>query len=242
VQKCFEQGARVFHIHASNDDGSPIWKKERFEEIISKIKKHTPEAIICATTSGRTYKGFEERSDVLNIEGELKPDFASLTLGSLNFPKSTSINSPEMIIKLAKKMKESGIHPELEVFETGMINYAAYMLRKELFSKPLYFNFILGNLGSMPARAQDICHMANSIPPGSIWGAGAAGRFQLITNAHSILMSGHVRTGLEDNVYYDYEKTRLATNEDLVKRLVRIASEVGRPIASPIEAREILGL
>jgi uncharacterized protein (DUF849 family) len=139
-------------------------------------------------------------------------------------------------------MNEKNIRPELEVFETGMINYAAYMMRKDYFSKPLYFNFILGNLGSMPARTQDICHMVNSVPPGSCWGAGAAGRFQLTTNVSAILMGGHVRTGLEDNIYYDYDKTQLATNEDLVKRLVRIANEVGRPIASPQETREILGL
>jgi 3-keto-5-aminohexanoate cleavage enzyme len=242
VKKCFDAGARVFHLHARESDGSCTWKKEAFEEIFSKVRKNVPQAILCATTSGRVYKNFEQRSEVLTLEGELKPDFASLTLGSLNFPKSASVNSPDTIAKLASFMKEKGIRPELEVFETGMINYAVYMKRKGYFDSPMFFNLILGNLGSMPARMADICHMVGSIPPGSCWGAGAAGRFQLPTNAAAVLMGGHVRVGLEDNIYLDYNKSEPATNESLVQRIARIAKEVGRPLASPREAREILGL
>lgn len=242
AKKCFDAGARVFHIHARGDDGSSTWKKEAFEEIFSKVRSSVPEAIICATTSGRMYHEFEQRSDVLRIEGRLKPELASLTLGSLNFPKSASVNSPETICRLASSMRDRGIRPELEVFETGMINYAVYLRRKGYLLRPLFFNLILGNLGSMPARMADICHMVGSLPPGSAWGAGAAGRFQLPTNAAAILMGGNVRVGLEDNIYYDYGKSKLATNEMLVKRAVRIAEEVGRPLANPAEARKMLGL
>lgn len=242
VRKCFDAGARVFHIHARGSDGASSPNRELFSEIFSKVRKKTPEAIICATTSGRMYHEFEQRSEVLEIEGELKPEMASLTLGSLNFPKSASVNSPDTIVRLANKMKEKGIKPELEVFETGMINYAVYLARKGHLESPLFFNLILGNLGSMPARIPDIVHMAGSLPPGSLWGAGAAGRFQLTTNAAAVLMGGHVRVGLEDNIYYDYEKSQLATNESLVKRIVRIAGEIGRPVASADEARSILGL
>jgi uncharacterized protein (DUF849 family) len=242
AKKCFDAGARIFHIHARDSDGTCLWKKEAFAEIFSKVRKRVPEAILCATTSGRIYKEFDQRSDVLNLENELKPEFASLTLGSLNFPKSTSVNTPDTIMRLAFHMKEKSIRPELEVFETGMVNYAVYLHRKGYLEQPMFFNFILGNLGSMPARMTDICHLAGSIPSGSCWGAGAAGRFQLLTNAAAVLMGGHVRVGLEDNIYMDYNKSEQATNEALVQRVVRIAKEVGRPIASPAEARKILGL
>ncbi len=240
--KCFQEGATVFHIHPREDDGKPSCRRELFEEIIAKIRKKCPGAIICATTSGRMFRTFEERSTPLMLEGDLKPEFATLTLGSLNFPTVESINSPDMIQKLAKTMLEKGIRPELEVFETGMINYAAYLMSKKLISKPVYFNLFFGILGTMPARMADMCHLVNSLPEGSSWGAGGGGRFQFPVNVAAMLMGGHVRVGLEDNIYYDAEKTVLATNQSLVQRIAKLASALGRPIAKPAEARSLLGL
>jgi uncharacterized protein (DUF849 family) len=242
VSRCFEAGARFFHIHARGEDGKPTCRREVFGEIISKVRKKCPQAIVCATTSGRIFKSFEERSGVLELEGDMKPDFASLSLGSMNFPTEPSVNSPAMIESLAKKMAERGILPELEIFETGMLNYGNYLMKKGHFRAPLYFNLFFGLLGTMPGRMIDICHQVHSVPPGSVWGAGGGGRFQLPVNAAAILMGGHIRVGLEDNLYYDAGKSVPATNEMLVKRVVRLAGEVGRPIATPEDARKMLGL
>ncbi len=147
-----------------------------------------------------------------------------------------------MIESLAKRMAEKEIRPELEIFETGMINYAAYLARKSFFRQPLYMNLFFGLLGTMPGRFVDIVHQVNSIPAGSVWGAAGGGKFQLPINTSAMVMGGHVRVGLEDNLYYDYGKTVPATNEMLVKRIARIAGELGRPVATPSEARMILGL
>ncbi|MDD5172246.1 MAG: 3-keto-5-aminohexanoate cleavage protein [Candidatus ainarchaeum sp.] len=242
ARRCFDAGASSFHIHAREEDGKPSCRKELFEEILAKVNDRCPGAIICVTTSGRVFKTFEQRSAVLGIGGDIKPDFASLSLGSMNFPTEPSINSPGMIEALAKKMLESGIRPELEAFETGMVNHAAYLLRKGILKGPLHMNLFFGLPGTMPGRMVDIVHQVSSLPPDSTWCAAGGGRFQLPVNTAAILMGGYVRVGLEDNLYYDNEKTVLATNDMLVKRVVRLANELGRPIAKPAEAREMLGL
>ncbi len=240
--KCYAAGAAFFHLHAREGNGQPSCDPALFSEIISKVRRKCPDAILCATTSGRVFKTFEQRSAVLELEKDSKPDFASLTLGSMNFPTEPSINSPEMVERLSRRMAEKGIRPELEVFETGMINYAAYLLRKGFLPRPLYMNLFFGLLGTMPGRIIDIVHQVHSVPPGSVWGAAGGGRFQLPVNTAAIVMGGHVRVGLEDNLFYDYAKTVPATNEMLVKRVVRIAGELGRPIARPREARAMLGV
>jgi len=242
AHRCYEAGATFFHIHAREEDGKPSCRKDLYEEIISKVRKKCPLGIICATTSGRVFKTLEQRSAVLFLEGDARPDFASLSMGSMNFPTEPSVNSPEMIERLAKLMMEREIRPELEVFETGMINYAAYLRRKGFFKAPLYVNLFFGLLGTMPGRFVDIVHQVSSLPPDSVWGAAGGGRFQLPVNLSAMVMGGHVRVGLEDNLYYDYGKTVPATNVMLIKRIARIAGELGRPIATPGQAREILGL
>ncbi|MEW6723146.1 MAG: 3-keto-5-aminohexanoate cleavage protein [Candidatus Micrarchaeota archaeon] len=242
ISKCRALGASFFHIHAREADGTPSCRKGLFEEILSKARKKCPDAILCATTSGRVFKTFEQRSAVLDVEGGAKPDFASLTLGSMNFPGAASLNPPEMIERLAGKMKENSIRPELEVFETGMINFGAYLAKKGHFSPPFYFNLFFGLLGTMPGRMVDIVHQVQSLPAGSVWGAAGGGRFQLPVNLSSMLMGGHVRVGLEDNLFYDHGKSVPATNPMLVERVARMAKELGRPVATPGEARKILGL
>lgn len=242
MERCSAAGATVFHIHAREDDGSPSHRKEIFEEIISKSRKSCPSSILCVSTSGRFFKTFEERAEPLHLAENLKPDFASLMPGSANFPDAVSSNPPELIRKLLAAMDGKGIRPEVEVLDMGMANYTAYLLRKGALRKPLYLNLILGSLGTMPGRMSDLCHLAHSLPEGSVWGAGGAGRFQLPVNIGSMLMGGHVRVGLEDNLFYDYGKSEPASNEELVKRIVRIAHEMGRPIATPDEARRMLGL
>ena len=172
----------------------------------------------------------------------MKPDFASLTLSSLNFNKQASINTPDMIKKLASKMMDKGIRPELEVFDLGIVNYAKYLIRKGLLSPPYYFNFILGNIACAQADMLHLGLMVNELPKNSIWSVGGVGNPQLRMNLLSIVSGGGVRIGLEDNIWYDDERTRLCSNFDLVKRIVSIAETIGKHPYTPNEARDLLQL
>lgn len=242
AQKCFNAGARIFHIHARGKDEMPTYRQEVFSELIWKIKQNTPDAIICATTSGRFYKSFEERSDVLNLNGELKPDLASLMLGSLNFPKHTSVNESEMITKLAARMAECGIVPELEIFDFGMLDYAHYLIGRGILKPPFVFNFLLGSLGTLSATPLNLALLIERLPAGAFWSVAGIGRFQFSMNALAVAMGGNVRTGLEDNLYMDNEKKEPASNEKLIKRITTYALALGRSIATPNETRQMLGL
>lgn len=242
ARKCFKAGATFFHVHARDEYGKPSFDKSLFEEIVAGVRKNCKGAVICLTTSGRIFNDYDKRAAALALEGEMKPEFASLTLGSMNFPNEASINTPETVKRLADSMKGKGIRPELEIFDTGMVNYAIYLARKGFLKPPFHFNMFFGLLGTMPARAIDMCHIVHSLPGNSTWCAAGGGRFQLPVNVSAMLMGGHVRVGLEDNLYLDYDKRELATNEELVKRIVRIAGEIRRPIADAGQAREMLGL
>jgi len=239
---CCEAGASVIHLHARDQEGHPTYKKEIYGEIIKGIRQQCPELILCATTSGRKHNTFEKRSQVLELEGEMKPDMASLTMGSLNFPDNASVNTPDMIEKLAVKMQENNITPEIEIFETGMINAAKVLIKRRILKEPFYFNLLLGSIYSVPGTLFDLAHMVKSLPTGVHWGAAGIGIFQLKMNFSAALMGGHVRVGLEDNIYYDIEKKTLATNAMLIDRVVRFADEIGRKVATPVEARSMLGL
>jgi 3-oxoadipate:acetyl-CoA acetyltransferase len=236
--EAYKLGASVVHVHARDENGNPTYKKENFEEIFEAIKRKCPDIIICASTSGRVHPQVEHRAEVL----ALNPDMASLTLGSLNFPQYPSVNSLETIKELANEMKKRNITPELEIFEPGFINTAKYLARKGYLKKPLHFCFLLGSLGSMPASINDLSFLVQSLPTKSTWSATGIGRFQTQINAAALLMGGHVRVGVEDSIYYNYPKEELTTNAKLVQRIVRIAQELNRDIATPKEARQLLDL
>jgi uncharacterized protein (DUF849 family) len=179
---------------------------------------------------------------VLALTGDAKPDMASLTMGSMNFPVQAYVNTPEMIERLATAMTERGIVPEIEVFEAGMINTVKVLMRKEILRPPFYMNILLGSLYSAPASLFDLSCMVQSLPQGFCWAATGIGMFQLNINVAAVLMGGHVRVGLEDNIYFDNERKTLATNEELIRRIVRLSSALGRETATPREAREMIGL
>src|SRR5689334_2683465 len=183
VQRCFAAGARIFHLHARREDEEPTYRREVFAEIIRQVKKNVPEAILCVTTSGRLYKRFEERSEVLDLEEALKPELASLTLGSLNFPKQASVNEPEMIAKLAHAMAERGIIPELEIFDFGMLDYAHYLIGRGILKPPFVFNLLLGSLGTLAATALNLALLVERLPANAYWSAAGIGRFQFPINA-----------------------------------------------------------
>ena len=237
-----EAGASILHIHAYDADGTPGWRPESFGRIFETIRTDYPEVVLVATTSGRLHKDFEKRAAVLDLDNKAKPDMASLTLGSLNFPEQASLNAPDMVQQLCQRMREKGIMPELEAFDMGMINYAFYLQRKGLLPLQCYINLLLGSLGSVPGRVLDLAHLVREIPKGWTWAAAGVGQYQLPMNTAAITMGGNVRVGLEDNPFYDYRKRQPASNVELVKRLVRISTELGRPIAAPAETRKRLKL
>jgi len=234
-------GVNMVHLHARDHvTGDPTYKKEYYADMIRRIRSEYPDLIICVTTSGRTFSEFEKRSEVLGLDGDLKPDLGSLTLSSLNFNNEASVNSPQMIQDLARKMLERKIKPELEVFDLGMINYAHHLIHKNLIKPPYYFNLILGNIACAQANMLNVGLMVKELPEGAIWSVGGVGNSQIMMNAVSLISGGGVRVGLEDNIWYDAERTRLATNRDLVERILAIAEALGREPYTHQEARKLL--
>jgi uncharacterized protein (DUF849 family)/N-acetylglutamate synthase-like GNAT family acetyltransferase len=238
----FDAGARMVHLHARDENGEATSDAAYFDRIIRGIRKERPDLICIATTSGRNGADFERRAEVLYLEPDARPDMASLTLGSLNFLTGPSSNAIEMVERLAMAMKEQGVKPELEVFDLGMINLARYLERNGLLSGRKYFNLLLGNLNTAPATIGSLSALVQNLPFDSIWAGAGLGIFQLPVNVASLAAGGHVRVGLEDSIYYDYDKKLRATNRQLVERIVRLSNEMQRAIATPDQARALLGL
>jgi uncharacterized protein (DUF849 family) len=237
VKLAAQVGITSVHLHARTDDGSPDYRKAKFEKTIELIKNSNPDLVICVTTSGRTVSEFEKRSEVLEISGDLKPDLASLTPSSLNFSKTASVNSPEMVVNLATKMQERGIKPEFEVFDSGMINYVKYLIERGLVKPPYIFNILLGGVATAQADLLELGIMVTRLPENSVWSGAGIGVAQLPVNVLSLAAGGGVRVGLEDNIYFDSAKQRLATNLALVERVVRISSEMGKFVMTSTEFR-----
>lgn len=240
--RCCEAGAAIVHVHARDEDGEPTYDPAVFAQIIGGIRRRCDDVVICATTSGRRYGEFEQRAAVLDLDGICKPDMASLTTGSLNFPDGPSVNAPEVVEGLARRMQEKGIKPELEVLELGMVNTAKLLIKKGIIAPPFYFNILLGSPHTAPATMLNLCAVVESLPDESCWAACGVGKFQLKINVAAMVMGGHVRVGLEDNLFHDSERRELSTNVLQVERVVRIAKELGRDASTPSEARQMLGL
>ena len=243
VHAAWELGITMVHLHARDPKTEePTYKAEIYADIISGIRKFAPELIICVSLSGRTFKEFKQRAEPLELDGNLKPDMGSLTLSSLNFNKQASVNEPQMINDLAIKMKEKGIMPELEAFDSGMINYAHYLIKKDLITAPYYFNLIFGNIACAQADLLHAGVMVSDLPENSIWSFGGVGDYQLMMNSIAIAINGGVRVGLEDNIYFDANRTILAKNIDLIKRVHNIARAADRTVMPPEEFRKLLRL
>lgn len=232
--ECYEAGATVIHVHARTDNGENTHDTEIFKEIHDKIKEKAPSLIVQISTGGRAGLGFESRNKGLFIN----PEMASLTTGSCNFPNMIYENSPELVRNLAEMMAERNIKPELEIFDTSMVTPALELYKQGVIKAPLYFNFIMGLKGAQDPTIAQLNYLLSLIPKDAEWNISGVGRHQMNTTFWGISLGGHVRVGLEDNIYY--KKGVLAKNSDLVKRVVRIANEYGREIATADEAREIL--
>lgn len=239
---CAKLGVSMVHLHARDEHGLPTTDAKLFAEIVSKIRENNSEIIITATTSGRKVTDVEQRASSLYLEHDLRPDMASLTLGSMNFASEASVNSPATIMRLAEIMQNKGIRPELEVFDLGMINFAKILIDKGLIAPPYYFNILLGNPATAQATMLHLATMVNELPHESIWAVAGIGRFQTRANALGVVLGDGVRVGLEDNLWFDQERTKLATNPMLIHRITAQANSIGRPIATALEVRQRLGL
>jgi 3-keto-5-aminohexanoate cleavage enzyme len=243
VHEAVEVGITMVHLHARDEQTSePTHKAETYKKIIAGIREFASELVICVSTSGRTCNEIEKRTECLKLEGEFKPDMASLTLSSVNFNHQASVNSPDMIQTLALEMKNCDIVPELEAFDVGMINYAKYLEKKELLMPPYYFNLILGNIACAQADLLHAGMMIRDLPADSFWSLGGVGGAQLMVNSVAVASGGGVRVGLEDNIWYDNGRTRLAKNLELVDRIHRLAEANQREIMKPVELRRLLNL
>ncbi len=231
-------GVAIVHLHARGADQSPSHRAEDYMELVNAVRASCPDILVCVSLSGRHDPKLEARAAAL----QSKPDFASLTLGSMNFITGPSVNSPDTIQGLAARIYGANAIPELEVFEAGFIHYANYLIRKGILKPPYYFNFIFGSLGTAPLDLLGLGHMISMLPNKAIWSVGGLGHSQLAANTLAIAAGGHVRVGLEDNIHYNQERTILATNPQLVERVVRLAKELGREPASPLEARKMMGI
>lgn len=234
--EAYKAGASILHIHVRTNDGKPTQDKARYKEILDAVRAKCPDAILQVSTGGAVGMSDEERLQPV----ELNPEMATLDAGTTNFGDDIFVNSWPSLINFAKKMQECGVKPEIEVFERGMIDSAVRLHKMGLIDAPMHFDFVLGVPGAMPATMEDLMHMVRSIPAGSTWTVAGVGRSQLPMAAAAIIMGGHARVGLEDNIYYS--KGVLATNGMLVERVARLAKELGREIATPDEARQILSL
>lgn len=229
VHEAYEIGITAAHLHARHDDGSPAHEKSIYAQVFDGVRRHCPDLVICASTSGRSTPEFEKRSEVI----ELGPDMASLTMSSLNFVREASVNTPEMIQRLANKMEQFGVVPELECFDGGMINAARHMIGKGILKPPYYFNLLVGNLATAQDDLMQVGLLINALPPGAYWSLAGIGGSQLRANTLAILEGGGVRVGLEDNYWHDAERTKLATNSSLLRRVHELAAVFERPIMAP---------
>lgn len=234
VHEAYEYGITLTHIHARDPlTFENTYKKDVYGETISGIRKYCPDLTICVSLTGRLYPELEKRSEVL----ELYPDMGSLTMSSINFPKSASVNEPEMILNLIEKMDEYGVIPEIECFDSGMLNYTNYLIGKGVLKGPHYINVILGNIYNGQSDVSTLSSIVNNLPKNSITCLGGIGKDQLKCNILGILYFDGLRIGLEDNLYIkDKEKT---TNIDLLKRIHRIINEVDCKVMTPFEFKSL---
>jgi len=239
TQQAFEAGATLVHAHVRNDDGTPTSSPERFARLMEGVKTHCPGMIIQLSTGGRSGAG-RERGGML----ALKPDMASLSTGSVNFPTRVYENSPDLVEWLAAEMLAYGIKPEIEAFDLSMIFKAAEMARDGKIKGPLHVQFVMGVKNAMPVdRAVFEFYIATlkRLAPDATWTGAGIGRDQLTLNEWSLELGGHCRTGLEDNVRLD-KSTLAPSNAALVKRVADLCGKYGRRVATVNEARSLLGL
>lgn len=237
VLRCAELGITTVHLHARDEQGDPTHDKRVYARIISGIREVRDDLVLGVSCSGRSVSELELRAEVLDLDGDLKPDLASLTLSSLNFARQASVNSPEVIRSLAERMEERGIKAELEIFDLGMTNYACYLTEKGLLPGPRYANLFVGNVAGAQLDFGSLGALIGGLPPDTYWSLAGIGDAQTSATTVAVAMGGGVRTGLEDNIWHDPNRTQLTSNAKLVERIHDLAALSGRTVMSPSQFR-----
>lgn len=238
VYESYKAGAAIAHIHVRDEQGNPSMNVNYFRETVDLIKEKC-DIIINLTTSGDLNATDEERMKPFMV---LKPELASFDCGTMNWGHSTIFeNHPKFLEKLGKTMKKFNVKPEIEVFDAGMLYNSQYYVEQELLDEPIHYQFVLGAPGGTRATIENLVYLKSLLPENCTWSAFGIGKMHLPIQYATLALGGHTRVGMEDNIYYS--KNNLAkSNVDFVKRTVRLARELGREIATPDEAREILDL
>jgi 3-keto-5-aminohexanoate cleavage enzyme len=234
--ECYEAGATIIHIHVRDADGKATQDAGIFREVVEGIRARC-DVITQVSTGGAIWMSADERLQSI----ECRPDMATLTTGTVNFGDGVFMNNRGLVETFARRLLDYGIVPEIEIFDAGMLDEAMRLRNMGLITDPLQFEFVMGVPGGIGADPAHLVHLVRSLPPESTWSVAGIGRHQLTLGTIALAMGGNVRVGFEDNIYY--RKGQLAkTNAELVARIVRIAQELDRPVATPAQAREMLHL
>lgn len=237
IARCAELGIAVAHIHVRDDKEEPTSERTLFAKVLELMDEKDLKVIRQLSTGARGgVNTIDWRGQMLDLNIEM----ASLSTGSSNFPSSVNANSPELVEALAKKMNDHGVKPEIEAFDLAMISNAEYLMKRGILKGPLHFNLVMNVPGSIKGTPRNLMHMIECLPKGSTWSLTAVGKSHVQLETMAIALGGHVRTGLEDVV--EYSPGVPASNVMLVERIIRISQATGREIATPDEARQILGL
>ncbi len=231
-----EAGASIIHLHVRDEQGRPTQRTDVFETVTKKIRDRC-ECILQYSTGGAVGTPLEERCGPV----KLKPDMATLSMGTMNFGPDIYENTEHTIQTISRAILENGVMPELEIFDYGMMETVERLSRKGLLPEKYHIDFVLGVPGGMTGDVRNLILLKDRLSPGQTWTVAGVGRYQLPLSIHAIAMGGHVRVGIEDNMYY--RKGELAaSNAQLVERVARIAKEFGRAVADVEETRKILDL
>ncbi|NLJ58593.1 MAG: 3-keto-5-aminohexanoate cleavage protein [Tissierellia bacterium] len=241
VYECYQAGAAVAHLHMRDDEGKGTMSKEKFEETVFLIREKC-DIVLNLTTSGDLNATDETRQAHLET---LRPELASFDCGSMNWMHSSLfINHPKFLEELGTNMKKWGVKPEIEVFDPGMIGNASYYIKKGVLDTPAHFQFCMGVANGISGTLKDLIFMKDTLDrlaPGSTWSCFGVGKYAMEMLYGTVALGGHVRVGMEDNVMYS--KNELAkSNRQFVERARRVIEEYGNEVATPNEARDILGL
>ena len=237
--ECWNAGAAIVHIHVRDPKtGIGTQNLDLYRQVVNPLRDKT-NLVLCLTTSGIAGRNLPIEERLVSLE--LKPELASFDAGSINLGGGVFSNPPEFLDQAAKKMKEMGVKPEIEIFDSGMIITALRMRKEGKLDDPLHFQFVLGTPWGAPATPKSLLHLYDYLPKDATWSVIGIGKSHMPMSMIGLVMGGHIRVGMEDNIYF--RRGELAkTNAQFVERIVSIAKEYGRAVASPNEARELLGL
>jgi 3-keto-5-aminohexanoate cleavage enzyme len=234
--RCHEAGATMVHLHVRQDDGTPSQDAALFQQVLRAIRERC-DLLVQFSTGGAVGMSVAERADAL----KLRPDMATLTTGSVNFGDDVFLNPPPTVRAIAQRIREFGVRPEVECFDTGMVDAALRLAKEGLLDLPAHFDFVLGMPGGMGGTERHLDFMRSLIPADCTWSVAGIGRFEMPLARHAIAVGGHVRVGLEDNLYLS--KGVLAQGSyELVAAVAAMANEAHRPLATVAQARDLLRL